>query len=250
MGVINCPKCGKAVSEEFGKCPYCDEIFDQSTDDNTIINPDANMQNDNTFFTKLINKKLSYPVIIVLVIMTLFMGVGLASTLNSMDNLQDRIASLELDNSDFQEKNDDLRDKYDLLVIDLEKARGNITSLEKTNQDLTSELEKYKDQQATIDSLNEKIASLDGEIQSYKNYVQVLEAQLAQNAQQAANSSPSISVDNNTTTPIGAMVWLSATGEKYHNKPNCGNMNPDTARQISRSDAEARGYNACKNCYH
>lgn len=27
MGVIDCPKCGKAVSEEFGKCPYCGEEF-------------------------------------------------------------------------------------------------------------------------------------------------------------------------------------------------------------------------------
>lgn len=45
------------------------------------------------------------------------------------------------------------------------------------------------------------------------------------------------------------MVWIPATGEKYHNKPNCGRMNPNTARQISRADAEASGYEACKKCY-
>lgn len=45
------------------------------------------------------------------------------------------------------------------------------------------------------------------------------------------------------------MVWISATGSKYHNKPNCGNMNPDKARQMSRSDAEDAGYDACKKCY-
>ncbi len=44
-------------------------------------------------------------------------------------------------------------------------------------------------------------------------------------------------------------VWLSATGSKYHSIPDCGNMNPNSARQISRSDAEAQGYEACKKCW-
>lgn len=45
------------------------------------------------------------------------------------------------------------------------------------------------------------------------------------------------------------MVWIPATGEKYHSIPNCGRMNPDKARQISRSDAESRGYEACQKCW-
>lgn len=44
-------------------------------------------------------------------------------------------------------------------------------------------------------------------------------------------------------------VWLSATGSKYHRVPDCGRMNPDTARQISESDAIAQGYEACSKCY-
>lgn len=44
-------------------------------------------------------------------------------------------------------------------------------------------------------------------------------------------------------------VWLSATGSKYHNKPDCGRMNPDKARQISRSEAISSGYEACSKCY-
>ncbi|MCI6998655.1 MAG: MBL fold metallo-hydrolase [Eubacterium sp.] len=47
----------------------------------------------------------------------------------------------------------------------------------------------------------------------------------------------------------GEMVWLSETGSKYHNKPNCGRMNPDNAWQVSRSKAESMGYEACKKCY-
>lgn len=46
-----------------------------------------------------------------------------------------------------------------------------------------------------------------------------------------------------------ASVWLSATGSKYHSIPDCGNMNPANARQVSQADAEAQGYEACKKCF-
>ena len=48
---------------------------------------------------------------------------------------------------------------------------------------------------------------------------------------------------------VGTMVWIPATGEKYHSIPNCGRMNPDTARQVSKSEAEAMGYGPCSKCY-
>ena len=44
-------------------------------------------------------------------------------------------------------------------------------------------------------------------------------------------------------------VWVSATGSKYHSRNNCGTMNPDTATQMSRSEAEAKGLTPCKKCY-
>lgn len=45
------------------------------------------------------------------------------------------------------------------------------------------------------------------------------------------------------------MVWISATGSKYHSIPNCGRMDPDKARQISKTDAEASGISACSKCH-
>ncbi len=45
------------------------------------------------------------------------------------------------------------------------------------------------------------------------------------------------------------MVWLSKSGSKYHRIPDCGNMNPDTARQVTKEEAQALGMEACKNCY-
>ena len=45
------------------------------------------------------------------------------------------------------------------------------------------------------------------------------------------------------------MVWLSATGEKYHSIPNCGRMNPAKARQVTLQEAQSRGYDACSKCF-
>lgn len=47
----------------------------------------------------------------------------------------------------------------------------------------------------------------------------------------------------------GQTVWLSATGDKYHNKNNCGKMNPSKAVQVTLEDAKARGKSACKKCF-
>ena len=62
-------------------------------------------------------------------------------------------------------------------------------------------------------------------------------------------SDPAPAQTENAGADIGTMVWIPATGKKYHSIPNCGRMNPDNARQISKSDAESRGYDACSKCW-
>ena len=65
------------------------------------------------------------------------------------------------------------------------------------------------------------------------------QARIAQEqAQIAAEQARIAQEQNQQTAPIEAMVWLSATGSKYHNKPNCGNMNPNNARQVTLSEAQ------------
>ena len=85
-------------------------------------------------------------------------------------------------------------------------------------------------------------------------------------AQEQANSSVySASVSTNETvqsenpetqetyvaqeTPATRMVWISATGSKYHSKNDCGSMNPSNATQISLDDANARGMSPCSRCH-
>lgn len=45
------------------------------------------------------------------------------------------------------------------------------------------------------------------------------------------------------------LVWISATGSKYHSKNNCGKMNPNKATQISEDDAIAKGLEKCSKCW-
>ena len=43
------------------------------------------------------------------------------------------------------------------------------------------------------------------------------------------------------------MVWIPKTGSKYHRKSSCSNMkNPS---QVTKGEAERRGYEPCKKCY-
>ena len=45
------------------------------------------------------------------------------------------------------------------------------------------------------------------------------------------------------------MVWLSATGKCYHRINNCGKMNPNKARQVTKDAAIQQGYRACSKCW-
>ena len=44
------------------------------------------------------------------------------------------------------------------------------------------------------------------------------------------------------------LVWISASGSKYHRINNCGNMNPDKATQLTFTQAKDKGLEPCKNC--
>lgn len=65
----------------------------------------------------------------------------------------------------------------------------------------------------------------------------------AEPVNEAESENPPETVENTE------MVWLSATGDKYHSIPNCGRMNPDKARQVTREQAESSGHSACTKCY-
>lgn len=50
------------------------------------------------------------------------------------------------------------------------------------------------------------------------------------------------------STLASDIVWLSASGEKYHSVNDCGRMDPEKARAVSRGDAINQGYEPCSKC--
>lgn len=68
-------------------------------------------------------------------------------------------------------------------------------------------------------------------------------------AQQTTEKPNQSDVVQQTQEPQEEMVWISATGSKYHSRPDCGQMDPSTSWQLSVSEAEAQGYEPCKKCH-
>lgn len=62
------------------------------------------------------------------------------------------------------------------------------------------------------------------------------------------NNSTESEPSYDSSEPIGQMVWLSATGEKYHSINNCGRMNPNNARQVTLEYAQSN-YERCTKCW-
>lgn len=59
-----------------------------------------------------------------------------------------------------------------------------------------------------------------------------------------SGSTASATINNKSQT-----AYLSATGTKYHSRPDCGNMNPNKATKTTIAEAEAEGYGRCSKCW-
>ena len=135
------------------------------------------------------------------------------------------------------------------------------------NQNLESEIvlldKQLSDVQDDVNTLQEKkeeaerVAKEEAEKKAQEER-QRLAREEAERAAQNQQSSTSYVVSGNNNynnnsvvseIPVGEMVWLSATGTKYHRINNCGNMNPNRARQVTRESAISQGFEACKKCY-
>lgn len=79
-----------------------------------------------------------------------------------------------------------------------------------------------------------------------------ISSQQGQSAEQTDNAGgqeqPSVS-ETPAASGGDTMVWLSATGEKYHSINNCGRMNPDNATQVTEEYAINNGYGKCSKCW-
>ena len=61
-------------------------------------------------------------------------------------------------------------------------------------------------------------------------------------------ASPSAS-SSAAPTSGAEIVYVSMSGAKYHSRPDCGSMNPDTAQTMARQEAEQAGKSSCSRCF-
>lgn len=174
-------------------------------------------------------------------------------------NLDKQVKAYKIEVNDITTNYEKLQLEYDVLLdekLDAEDSLSEMTSkvkklqrVVKVSQEKINELSKIENQQDTIDKLNQQIETLNNENISLKSQIDELQSQSSKktsNSSGTLNSSGSfIGYDSDE----GTMVWIPASGSKYHNKPDCGNMNPDTAQQVSISKAKSMGFSACKKCF-
>lgn len=232
--MIKCPHCQKDVTHIDGtdyKCPYCGKSLNDEPE------KESRLQKVKQY---ILRNKVLVAITACLVVCILAMSGSVSSAVNERELITDQLQEQTEEYEDLQSNFESLTTKYDELSGDYDT--------------LKAELANYTDQQETIDSLNtqlaelqEKYNSLSAENEELKSQVSSLQASASNTSSLSSSSSSSGSSLNNDSG--GGMVWLSATGSKYHSIPDCGNMNPNKARQVSRSSAEAMGYDACSKCW-
>ena len=149
----------------------------------------------------------------------------------------------------------DQKKKLDSEIVLLDKQLSDVQNSVDTIQEKKEEAEKIAKEEASRKAKEdaEKKAQEERE-RIAREEAERLAKEEAERAAQNQQSSISYEVSGNNNsvvseTPIGEMVWLSATGAKYHRINNCGNMNPNKARQVTRDSAISSGFEACKKCY-
>lgn len=74
------------------------------------------------------------------------------------------------------------------------------------------------------------------------------EARIAEEARRVEQERLQQEATAQTQNNVSEMVWITATGTKYHRTNNCGNTNSANARQITLEEAQ-KNYEPCKKCY-
>lgn len=156
------------------------------------------------------------------------------SLINQNQNLESEIVLLDKQLTDIQDDVNTLQEKKEEAER-IAKEEAEKKAKEEAEKKAQEERERLAQEEA------ERLAKEEAEI-------------AAQNQQ--SSSTYVVSGNNNynnnsvvSETPVGEMVWLSATRTKYHRINNCGNMNPNKARQVTRESAISQGFEACKKCY-
>ena len=230
--MIKCPHCQKDVTHIEGTgytCPYCGKSLSDEPE------KESRLQKVKQY---ILRNKVLVAITACLVIFILAMSGTVSSAVDERDLMSNQLQEQTEQYEELQSNFEDLSNQYNDLLSDYDI--------------LNAELTNYQNQQTTIDDLNTQLTDLQGKYDTLSAENEELKSQVSSlqaKASSTSSSSSSTSSFSSSNDSSGGMVWLSATGSKYHSIPDCGNMNPNNARQVSRSSAESQGYDACSKCW-
>ncbi|MGG7098568.1 hypothetical protein [Clostridium sardiniense] len=146
-----------------------------------------------------------------------------------LESKKEELAKLQSTTSELENKKDEIEKAEQEKLAKEQEEQENAERLakEKAEKEEAEKLAKEKQQQIAKDN----------------------EAKNNQPSNKKTSNGSGNKENNSVTKPVGAMVWKTATGKKYHRTNNCGNTNSSKASQISQSDAEAKGLGPCSKCY-
>lgn len=155
------------------------------------------------------------------------------------------------ENSELKKEVSSISSQFDSINTKYQNLASEYRVLSKEYNEIESEINNYKDQQDKIDELTQQLSDLQSKNTELEEENKSLESQISslQSEDDGSSSGNGMRLPSSITSSSGGTVWLSATGSKYHSIPDCGNMNPNKARQVSQSSAEASGYEPCSKCY-
>ncbi|MGT2615108.1 coiled-coil domain-containing protein [Clostridium perfringens] len=158
------------------------------------------------------------------------------TVLAKIDSSKEELSTLNKDIGDLKEKINQLNDekqKQEQLLKDT-TAKVELKQKEEAEKQRQAEIEKQKQEEAN--SISQSSSNNSSKKSTSNN---------SSNAK-----SDSYNSDNpQPSKPVGEMVYITATGKKYHRKNKCGNTNPARTSYIPLSEAESMGYSPCSKCY-
>lgn len=154
------------------------------------------------------------------------------------------LSNLDISNKELSTINEDIS----TLQAEVKSLKEENTQKEEILKETTAKIEQKKEEaERKKQEELEKQKQAEVEKQSKK--------EAAAKASNSNNNSNSTNVLNNSSNnkevskPVGDMVYITATGKKYHSINKCGNTNPAKTSYVSVSDAQSRGLTACSKCY-
>ncbi|WP_419748938.1 coiled-coil domain-containing protein [Clostridium perfringens] len=158
------------------------------------------------------------------------------TVLAKIDSSKEELSTLNKDIGDLKEKINQLNDekqKQEQLLKDT-TAKVELKQKEEAEKQRQAEIEKQKQEEAN--SISQSSSNNSSKKSTSNN-----SSNAKSNSYNSDNPQPS--------KPVGEMVYITATGKKYHRKNKCGNTNPARTSYIPLSEAESMGYTPCSKCY-